>query len=160
MVLLKKKSQVESPGKYPSLNIRALFLTSASTSNLLWDLEKPYHPGPHFLHQQKWGRFFNSQILDSGGFYDFVHLCSETGNLLVLSNSFRFAYKSLVAIKKEKMNLIIPFGLDLIISEKSQQNCIVNKWMNDYGKPTLMHLLSLFLTLFQTTRLKVFLFKF
>lgn len=45
---------------------------------------------------------FNSQILDPGGFYDFVHLWSETGNLPVLSNSFRFAYKSLVAIKKEK----------------------------------------------------------
>lgn len=50
--------------------------------------------------------------------------------------------------RKKNMNSIIQFWLDLIISEKSQQNRIVNKWMNDYGKPTLMHLLSLFVDSF------------
>lgn len=45
---------------------------------------------------------FNAQILDPGGFYDFVHLWLETGNSLVPPNSFRFGYKSLVAVKKEK----------------------------------------------------------
>lgn len=68
-----------------------IILTLTSSTNKMRKMNLVIFKGP-----------FNSQILDSSGFYDFVHLWSETGNLLVLSNSFRFAYKSLVAIKKEK----------------------------------------------------------
>lgn len=68
-----------------------IILTLTSSTNKMRKINLVISKGP-----------FNSQILDTGGFYDFVHLWSETGSLLVLSNSFRFAYKSLVAIKKEK----------------------------------------------------------
>lgn len=57
--------------------------------------------------------------------------------------------------RKTKMNLIMQFWSDLIISEKSQQNHIGNKWMNDYGKPTLMHLLSLFVDSFPNNQTEI-----
>lgn len=57
--------------------------------------------------------------------------------------------------RKKKMNLIMQFWSDLIISEKSQQNHIGNKWMNDYGKPTLMHLLSLFVDSFPNNQMEI-----
>lgn len=51
--------------------------------------------------------------------------------------------------RKKKMNLIIQFWLDLMISEKSPQAVIGSERTNDCGKPRLIHLFPFLSTPFQ-----------